>query len=415
MLQTSQSWSYTGATWFISGQGRSHNPCNIHAEHSRACAIADVSKIHYKIRKIPPDPPLPTESPHNDCSVKGTVCRPETTVGRIFATSAVNALIFKKGRARTISKMSIRATAFFCTLGFLTLFLSANADTGKDSDSWLPIKIEHGKLLVPSRIAGIDGYSMIDSGANFSAVNANFLQNNAIALKSFGQVQVKGIAERKQRRHYRNVPVTLLGVDTEFSDLIEVSLGNRDIQFILGADFLGLAIFQFDYPNERMRLLNRERVNLGKLSNVTSRVDRTGCEVIAKVRLNDAQNVWLSVDTGASSGVLMERSIVAQHDWLTSYPSELLNVRGVNAGSTVEQFRLPVLQIGNFEVTDVPVRVPAKGNNLELFDRPTRTDSNLRCRRGKAQGLLGYEVLKDFVLTIDYRKGKIHLQPTTTS
>ena len=256
---------------------------------------------------------------------------------------------------------------------------------------------------------------MIDSGANFSAVNANFLQNNAIALKSFGQVQVKGIAERKQRRHYRNVPVTLLGVDTEFSDLIEVPLGNRDIQFILGADFLGLAIFQFDYPNERMRLLNRERVNLGKLSNVTSRVDRTGCEVIAKVRLNDAQNVWLSVDTGASSGVLMERSIVAQHDWLTSYPSELLNVRGVNAGSTVEQFRLPVLQIGNFEVTDVPVRVPAKGNNLELFDRPTRTDSNLRCRRGKAQGLLGYEVLKDFVLTIDYRKGKIHLQPTTTS
>ena len=122
MLQTSESWSYTGATWFISGQGRSHNPCNIHAEHSRACAIADVSKIHYKIRKIPPDPPLPTESPHNDCSVKGTVCRPETTVGRIFATSAVIALIFKKGRARTISKMSIRATAFFLRWGFLPFF-----------------------------------------------------------------------------------------------------------------------------------------------------------------------------------------------------------------------------------------------------------------------------------------------------
>ena len=145
--------------------------------------------------------------------------------------------------------------------------------------------------------------------------------------------------------------------------------------------------------------------------NVTSTVDRTGCEVIAKVRLNDAQTVWLSVDTGASSGVLMERSIATRHNWLTSYPSQLLNIRGVNAGSTVEQFRLPVLQIGDLEVANVMVSVPAKGKKLELFRRETRTGSNLKIRRSKSQGLLGYDVLKHFILTIDNREGKIHLQP----
>ena len=111
----------------------------------------------------------------------------------------------------------------------------------------------------------------------------------------------------------------------------------------------------------------------------------------------------------------MERSFATRHNWLTSYPSQLLNIRGVNAGSTVEQFRLPVLQIGDLEVANVMVSVPAKGKKLELFRRETRTGSNLKIRRSKSQGLLGYEVLKDFVLTIDYRKGKIHLQPTTTS
>ena len=312
--------------------------------------------------------------------------------------------------------MNLRTFVLSCAFVFLVAQLPNHAYANDaNTDGWLPIKIEHGRLLVQSSLAGFDGYSLIDHRANSSAVNTDFLQKNTLRLKSRGVTGVQDLAERNRGPYYRDVPATLLGVDVEFSKLDQVSLDRQDVQFILGADFLELGVFQFDYPNARMRLLDRDTVNLGELSNVKSRVDSTCNVVNAEVRLKDAQNVWLTVDTAAASGVLMERSIVAQHDWLTSYPSELLNVRGVNAGSTVEQFRLPVLQIGNFEVTDVPVRVPAKGNNLELFDRPTRTDSNLRCRRGKAQGLLGYEVLKDFVLTIDYRKGKIHLQPTTTS
>tara|TARA_E500000331_G_scaffold191527_1_gene184246 strand:- start:126 stop:290 length:165 start_codon:yes stop_codon:yes gene_type:complete len=48
------------------------------------------------------------------------------------------------------------------------------------------------------------------------------------------------------------------------------------------------------------------------------------------------------------------------------------------------------------------------------FRREKRTGSNLSRTRGKAKGLLGHDVLKHFILTIDYCIGKIHLQSGAT-
>jgi hypothetical protein len=84
---------------------------------------------------------------------------------------------------------------------------------------------------------------------------------------------------------------------------------------------------------------------------------------------------------------------------------------GVNSTGLVEQFRLPSLKIGEFEIADALVSIPAEGEKLEMFRREKRTGSNLTRTRGKSKGLLGYDVLKHFVLTIDYRIGKIHLEP----
>tara|TARA_A100001011_G_C13994297_1_gene708588 strand:+ start:84 stop:362 length:279 start_codon:yes stop_codon:yes gene_type:complete len=91
-----------------------------------------------------------------------------------------------------------------------------------------------------------------------------------------------------------------------------------------------------------------------------------------------------------------------------------VSVSGVNAASTMQQFRIPLVQIGDFEVLDVLTTVPAKGEKIELFRRERRTGSNLSRSRSIAKGLLGHDLLKHFILTIDYRIGKIHLQPGAT-
>ena len=308
----------------------------------------------------------------------------------------------------------MRLSEFAMVVAFCLLAFQFHGQASPPAAGWIPIDVQQGKLLVKTSVAGIDGYSMIDSGVTGSAINERFLARHSLTLKPSGFARVGGIVELKRRRLYRNIPVKILGVDTEFSKLVEISLAREDIQFVLGADFLGLAVFQFDYPRQRMRLLDRKSVNLRQLSNVKSRIDDACNDIIAKVRLNNEQNVWLKVDTGAHSGLLLERSVATRNNWLKSNPSQTVSVSGVNAASTMQQFRIPLVQIGDFEVLDVLTTVPAKGEKIELFRRERRTGSNLSRSRSIAKGLLGHDLLKHFILTIDYRIGKIHLQPGAT-
>ena len=308
----------------------------------------------------------------------------------------------------------MRLSKFAMVVAFGLLTFQFHGQASPPAEGWIPIDFQQGKLLVKTSVAGIDGYSMIDSGATGSAINERFLARHSLTLKPSGFARVGGIVERKRRRLYRNIPVKILGVDTEFSKLVEISLAREDIQFVLGADFLGLAVFRFDYPRQRMRLLDRKSVNLRQLSNVKSRIDDACNDIIAKVRLNNEQNVWLKVDTGAHSGLLLERSVATRNNWLKSNPSQTVSVSGVNAASTMQQFRIPLVQIGDFEVLDVLTTVPAKGEKIELFRREKRTGSNLSRSRSKAKGSLGHDLLKHCILTCDYRSGKIHLQPGAT-
>ena len=45
----------------------------------------------------------------------------------------------------------------------------------------------------------------------------------------------------------------------------------------------------------------------------------------------------------------------------------------------------------------------------------TRTiDSMIQRRRQKAEGSLGYDVLKHFVVTINYKEGYVHIEPPSS-
>ncbi|MEC7380504.1 MAG: aspartyl protease family protein [Pseudomonadota bacterium] len=203
----------------------------------------------------------------------------------------------------------------------------------------------------------------------------------------------------------------MFGFDTELQDVADLNLGRPELELILGAGFLRQFIVQFDYPNQRMRLLTRDMADMKKLSNVKSKPDQETGSVLAKVRLNDEHNTWLMVDTGATGSTLLDRGIATKRGWLNKFPNEVVLGRGVISAGQLERFRLPSLKIGDFEIADTLVSVPAAGQKLELFRKETRTGSNLKRIQSKSKGILGYDVLKHFVVTIDYRIGKVHLEP----
>jgi len=273
---------------------------------------------------------------------------------------------------------------------------------------WVRIKVANGHLFVETEIAGVPGYSLIDTGAEVNAINGAFLASADLHFDKGRFVEITGVFGTERRDTYKEIPVSIFGSTISFHDLVDLDLGVPDMQIILGASFLERYIFQFDYPNQRLRLITRDSIDLKKLKNVDSKRDRNGGSPLVKVGLSEKINAWLVMDTGANGGILIDRDLARRLDWLDVSDRIEGKMSGVHSSGDMEYFTVPSIVFGPVELADVLVAIPASGQSMTLFEKYAPLGSRI-ARGGKAKGLLGYDVLKHFVVTIDYKTGYVHI------
>jgi len=300
-----------------------------------------------------------------------------------------------------------RVLVWLLTTGLIVIGQSAIAQV----TPWTDILLYNGHLFVETEISGIPGYALIDTGAEINGINEQFLKTNDLSFPKGKEIKVYGAFGTDYRNTYREIPVEIFGTELNFADLTEINLGPAENQLILGAGFLKLLIFQIDYPNQQMRAMSRETIELKKLRNVNSKKDPMGKSPIVKVRLNDEKDVWLLLDTGYNGGILLDRRLVKKLGWLDHYESIDEEVRGVVSSGTMQRFNLPVMSLGNYEIENAIISVPAEGEDIEFFRKTNFTGTRVQTRQQKAQGILGYDILKHFILTIDYKNGYVHVEP----
>ncbi len=293
------------------------------------------------------------------------------------------------------------------TTGLLIIGQSVSAQV----TPWVDILLHDRHLFVETEISGIPGYALIDTGAGINGINARFLEANDLSFPKGKEIKIYGAFGSAFRDTYKEIPVKIFGTELKFSDLTETNIGPAENQIILGAGFLKLLIFQIDYPNQRMRAMSRETIELKKIRNVDSRKDPTGNSPIVKVRLNDEKDVWLLLDTGFTGGVLLDRKLVKSLRWLDQYESIDGEARGVVSSGKMQRFNLPVMSLGDFEIENASILVPAEGEDIEFFRKTRLNGTKVQRRQRKAQGILGHDILKHFILTIDYKNGYVHLEP----
>jgi len=312
------------------------------------------------------------------------------------------------------SRCDSRNTAFPVAC-LLTCYLIFTQAASAGVTQWVDIEVINGHLMVDTAIAGIPGRSIIDTGASVNAINGRFLEAQDLSFPKGEQVKIIGVHSTSLRNSYRTVPVNIFGSEVDFKGLVDLDFGPPEIQMILGAGFLRLFVFQIDYPNQRMRAITRDSVDQKTINNVKSIRDPQGGAPIVKVRLNDEKDVWLVMDTGNSGGILLQRSLAKKQKWLDRYSTVDGFSVGVNSGGRMQRFNLPRLTFGGFEIENPIVSVPAEGETIDLFKNVTFTGSRLQRSRSKAKGLLGYDVLKHFVVTVDFKSGRVHVEPGNTS
>lgn len=280
-----------------------------------------------------------------------------------------------------------------------------------DVTPWVDIELINGRMFIETEISGISGLALIDTGSQFNAINRGFIEAHDLNFRKRDEVMIGGAFGTDYVTRYREVPVEVFGAELVFEDLVEIDVGPPDRQLTIGAGFLKLLLFQFDYPNQRMRAMSRDVVDLKNLSNVESKQDPAGGAPIVGLNLNDEDDVWVVLDTGSSGGILLDRKVAEKHNWLKHYPAIDDAGSGIISSARLQRFNLPVVTLGDFRIENPIIRVPAKGQEAQFFERSAYGGSRIPRRVRKAEGIMGYDLLKHFVVTIDYAHGYVHVAP----
>ena len=272
--------------------------------------------------------------------------------------------------------------------------------------NWVDIKIQDGHILLPAKLNGHPVDAVLDTGASVVAVSGKFFkENNLERQNTLGKITVSGVHGDSDHELLKEVSIELFGVELKANNVVLAESSDKPL--ILGHDFFKHFIVQIDYPNKRLRLANRASINLEGKNNIESRRDPVSNMIVVKTELNGQKEVWLQLDTGNAGGIFLRRMIATSKGWLNSLEIKSEKSHGFNMETEVDSFRLPKLKIGPYEIADAKISVPKEDGKYNLKNQ-SRSNSFGRIRLGyKSSGILGYDILKHFLVTIDFEKGLV--------
>lgn len=314
----------------------------------------------------------------------------------------------------SVLQSRIRAQAKWCIS--LVLAILSQAPASADVQ-WESFTLKNGHIWFPIQLNGEPAMAMIDSGAEINSISEYYVDQHRDSLRFGDKIRLQGVFGTEEKRLVSRVNVNMFGAELPMKDLVPANLGGA--QILLGAPFINNFVLQLDYPNQRLRLLKHEWVDLEKVANVEIKRQKGTSLPAIKVAVGDEDTIWLTFDTGNAGGLFLPRSVAERRGWL-----RLDSEAGLGFGATgmaeIERFTVPYLKIGPYELENVAVTVPAAGESTSVGQRSSGSMA-ARIESGRhAQGLLGYDVLKHFVVTLDNKNLKLHLGlpetlPTTSN
>jgi hypothetical protein len=116
--------------------------------------------------------------------------------------------------------------------------------------------------------------------------------------------------------------------------------------------------------------------------------------------------IWLLLDTGYTGGILISRRLAEGLDLVTPDAKHVTS-SGVNEFAVMRETQLAEMRLGPFTLANVAIAYPDEGHRIKTLTQYQHTSSKIRGR--KVRGVIGYDALKHFLLTLDYAKGDLHL------
>lgn len=269
-------------------------------------------------------------------------------------------------------------------------------------------------IIIPVTINESDTLNFIlDTGVKYPIITElPFI--NKLNLNYMMPVQIKGLGEDHNLTAYRSANNTLkLGELTAWNQEVQMIIDeNFQISHIIGIPVHGLIgfnmfqdfIVRIDYARERLTLYRPEHYKYRDrrkdiILPLLFEENKPYVQTSIVTDNSEEVPVKLLVDTGASDALwLSEKS--DQRIGLPEKHIETFLGRGLNGDLYGIKGRIEGLWVGPLILPEPIVAFP----NSELIDQLiSRNDRN---------GTLGAEILRRFVVTLDYRNNRMTLRPT---
>jgi predicted aspartyl protease len=236
----------------------------------------------------------------------------------------------------------------------------AFADGGGDT-GWLPLPDPAGLIELPAKVSGIPIRVVVDSGAQFSAIDRRLalrlgLADSPIPLLAFG------VSGEPSLTHTVTLdlaigPLQLNGVRAATLELLTLSgIIRRPFAMLIGRDVLRALSLDIDWPNARVRFVRPEAFVPGPGA-ALSKARSPGGALMTPVRIEGAAPVELMVDTGATSDIALSDKTARGLGLLTGRP--VTTGRSVSLGGLSEDrvVRVSQVEFAGRRLSDVEVQV----------------------------------------------------------
>jgi len=267
---------------------------------------------------------------------------------------------------------------------------------------WLPLMGRGGLIEIDVVVNGTPIRAVIDSGAQFSAIDRGLAERLGLARILAAPILAYGVSGDPALTHTVRLDLALPGLSVpglraaalDLADILKVT--GRDFRLLIGRDVLAHVVVEADFPLRRARLLAAGAYSPPRDA-IPISLQLKGGAPMTTVRVEAAAPIEVLVDTGAS-GVLALSEPAARQAGLLAPGRPVSRAHSVSLGglSLDRIARARVVRIGDLTLQDVPIQVYAPAAHAPA-----------------PSGLLGAGLFRRFRMALDLGQGRLFLVPPT--
>ena len=262
---------------------------------------------------------------------------------------------------------------------------------------WIELAGASGLVALPARVRGVAIQAVIDSGAQYSAIDAGLAERLSLPLATPLPIVAFGVSGAPSVTRAVSLDadlgaLTLKGLRAATLNLQPLSgLTRQPFSMLLGRDFLRAVVTEVDFPRRRAAFHQPDHwAPPTEARAVTVRNQAGG--LMVDVHVEQAPPVEVMLDTGATGALALSEETARAVGLLDGRPIQRrpsVTLGGVSQDGVVRARRIA---FAGHAMTDLDV---------QIYRRPPDSPA--------PNGLLGLGVLERFHLTLDLAEGRLFL------